>query len=285
MYKGELTAEIVIPSYNRLHILQDTVRKIRQLYPDTHLCIGLQGQIPNSDFQLDLESNPTLRIERLAEPSTTKTLNYCIETSPADIILILDDDAVPCSGWLDSHISAFSDNPNLPYTSGREIRITGGCHIFSEATRIITEAVCGLFLKTDTKLNGHIVGWINRAGLLFGNFNQPGTCRINSPRGCNMAVRKDLFLSIGKFNQNFRGNAWGFEGDFGLRMAKVGNYGRYIGGAVVMHYEVPSGGSRSESKKQWFKDFIFNNKLLISNLGIQAWIGAVPRLLKKLIFN
>ncbi len=278
--RTNLTVELIIPSYNRLNILKETLKQIRVLYPDINICLGLQGEMPDSHFQSKLEGDSNIRLEKLPTPSTTKSLNHCISTSSADICLLLDDDSIPCAGWLESHLSAFTENPQLAYTCGREIRNSESHHAVLEWFRISLEMVCGLFLNGDAKLNGRIVGWLNWSGLLFGNFNQPGLCTINSPRGCNMALRKESFLKIGKFNQDFKGNAWGFEADFGLRMAKDGKYGLYLGNAIVIHQESPSGGSRSSNKRQWFNDFLYNHTLVVKHLGPQAWIGSAPRLLK-----
>lgn len=226
-----------------------------------------------------------IRIEKLTVPSTTITLNHCISSSGADIVVILDDDASPHFGWLESHTAAFTIDPDLAYTSGREVRSTQARSSFSDWVRIATESLFGLFIAENKKLHGRIVGWINGVGLIFGNFDQPGTCLINSPRACNMAVRKRIFLALGGFNEKFGGNAWGFEADFGLRAARKGCYGRYVGNAIVIHEEVRSGGSRERTKSGWFKDYVFNHRILIQNLGPQAWIGSVPRLLKKLFFS
>lgn len=280
MVKSDLTVELIIPSYNRLEILKGTLKKIRKLYPNLKICLGLQGQIPDSSFQSYLARDSHVRVENFPAPSTTKALNSCISTSAADIILILDDDAVPCSGWLEAHRTALTERPDLAYTSGREIRISRRYHAFSEGIRILVESICGLFLKNDMKINGRIVGWVNGIGLLFGNFDQPGTCKINSPRGCNMALRKESFIKVGKFNEYYIGNAWGFEADFGLRLAKECKYGQYLGNSVVIHHEVASGGSRTENKTKWFQDYFHNHKLLVRNIGPLAWIGSIPRLIK-----
>ncbi|KKO18115.1 MAG: glycosyltransferase [Candidatus Brocadia sp.] len=280
MSKSNLIVELVIPSYNRLNTLQDTLKQIRVLYPTLKVCVGLQGNVSDQDFQAQLKSDPYLRIEVLPHPSTTGTLNHCITSSQADIIVILDDDAVPCFGWLEAHIRAFDEQPDLVYTSGREVRLTKGRSAFSEWFRIMTEWFFGLFVGSDKKLNGRIVGWANKFGVILGNFNQPGICKINSPRGCNMAVRRESFLKIGGFHSGFTGNAYYFEADFGLRLAKEGYYGQYRGDAIVIHQEVPSGGSREAKRGQWFKDSLYNHKLLIHTLGPQAWIGSLPRLVK-----
>lgn len=280
-----LTVELVIPSYNRLTILKDTLKQVRQLYPNLKICLGLQGERPDQDFQVQLETDPKVRVEILPTPSTTRTLNHCIIGSQADIIVILDDDAVPCFGWLEAHIKAFDEQPDLAYTSGREVRSTKGRSAFSEWFRIMIEWLFGLFLGRDNKLHGRIVGWINWIGMILANFDQPGTCKINSPRECNMGIRRELFIKLGGFNKDFRGNAWGFGADFGLRMASEGKYGQYLGSAIVVHHEVAMGGSREKEKSQWFHDFVHNNKLLINTLGPQAWIGSIPRLIKKRFFS
>lgn len=285
MVKKSLTVELVIPSYNRLNILKNTLKQVRLLYPDLKICLGLQGEMPDPDFQAQLENDPNLRTERLPTPSTTVTLNHCILSSKSDIIVCLDDDAIPCFGWLDAQKEAFEKEPGLAYTSGREVRSTKGRTAFSEWFRIMTEWVFGLFIGRDKKLHGRIIGWINWTGLILANFDQPGTCKINSPRECNMGIRRELFTQLGGFNQAFRGNAWGFGADFGLRMAREGKYGQYLGSAIVIHHEVSKGGSREKEKSQWFRDFVHNNKLLINTLGPQAWIGSIPRLIKKRFFS
>jgi len=285
MLNTVFTTEIIIPSYRRMPILLHAIERIRVLYPDIPICLGLQEEVQDDAYRKQIATDRNIRVVQMPAPSTTLTLNRCIETSNADIVLILDDDAVPFFGCLEAHLKAYSDDPALAYTSGREVRSSKERSAFSELFRIILEACVGLLLERDTKLNGRIVGWTTRLGFIFGNFDQPGVCRINSPRGCNMAVRREPFTEIGGFNESFRGNAWGFEADFGLRMAKRNKYGQYRGDAIVIHHEVSSGGSRAAQKHRWFSDFLFNHKLLIQHLGPQAWFGSVPRLLNKRFFS
>ncbi len=281
--QANLSAELVIPSYNRIDTLRKTLKQVRLLYPGMRICLGLQGEVPDQ-FQKEASLDPNMRVQKMPAPGTTPTLNQCIFSSQADIILILDDDAVPHFGWFESHMAAFSNDPELAYTAGREVRSTKEKSSFSEWVRIMVEWFFGLFLGPDKKLNGRIVAWTNRLGLIFGNFDQPGICTINAARGCNMAIRKTAFMKIGGFNDRFRGNAYLFEAEFGARMALAGKYGQYRGDAIVIHHEVPSGGSRA-GKSQWFKDYLFNHKFFIKALGPQAWLGSIPRLVKKGFFN
>ena len=275
--------EIVIPSYKRLSVVLETVKRIRQLYPAIKICLGLQGDIPGPDIVALSSSDQNLRIEKIPLPSSTITLTECIRTSTADIVLILDDDAVPCFGWMESHRAAFEEDPDLAYTGGREVRLTKGFNAFSEFVRIFVESFFGLFLSRDKKINGRIVSWFNGIGLFFGNFDRPGTCRINSARGCNMAVRRDLFLKAGGFCPDIIGNGYMFEIEFGLRLARQGILGRYLGDAVVIHREVSSGGSRVVGRIKWFRDYVHNHRQVMRLVGPQAWIGSMPRLVKRLL--
>lgn len=281
---AKLKAELIIPSYNRLATLRETLNQVATLYPDLGICLGLQGDEPTVDFLAEFKKRHLARIEYLPQPSTTRTLNHCITTSQADIVLILDDDAIPHFGWLETHLAAFARDPALVYTAGREVRSSKGRSSFSEWIRIIVEWFFGMFIGEEKKLHGRIVGWTTRLGFIFGNFDQPGICRINSPRGCNMAVRRVFFVEHGGFNENFRGNAWGFEAEFGLRLAQKDQYGQYRGDAIVIHDEISSGGSRTYSKSLWFADYIHNHKILMNILGKAGWIGSIPRLTKRVIW-
>ncbi len=282
---NELTAELIIPSYNRLAVLKRTLQRIRVLYPELQICLGLQGEMPDSQWRSELQKDQRLRIETLSSPSITRTLNHCIATSRSEIILLLDDDAVPHFGWLEAHLRAFTENLQLAYTSGRIMEFNKGRSAHSEYTRIHTEWLFGLFLGAEKKINGRIVGWINKLGLILSNYDRPGSCMINSPREGNMGIRRDNFLRMGGFNTDFRGNAWGFGAEYGVRLARTGQFGRYVGDAIVIHYEFRTGGTRAQVNEQWFNDFLHNHKVLISHLGPQAWLGALPRLIKKRFFN
>ncbi len=279
-----LSVEIVIPSYKRLFIISETLKNIRQLYPTTKICLGLQGEMPGPDMVADFSKDKNLRVEEISPPSSTIAMTTCIKSSTADIILILDDDATPCHGWLETHVEAFMQDPELAYTGGREVRLVKGIHAFSDLIRILTELFFGLFLNRNKKINGRIVSWFNGLGLFFGNFDMPGTCLINSARGCNMALRRDSFLAIGGFCPDIIGNGYLFEVEFGLRLAKQGKLGRYLGSAIVIHREVSTGGSRTANRYKWFLDFLHNHKQVIKLLGPQAWIGSLPRLVKRLLF-
>lgn len=278
-----MSYELVIPSYNRLEILRQTYLYVRKMYPHLPICLGLQGDNIENAFQTEELADDWLRIMKLTKLSPTYALNACVKSSDSDIILILDDDSVPCDNWLESYLELFKAEVNLLYASGREIRLMRGRSNRSELVRIILEAVYRMFSKLDKSLDGRVVGWISRSGLLFGNYTQSGTCLINTPRGCNMAFRRKAIDKFGGFNENLRGNFWGWESEWGVRLAKKGHLGKYLGSAIVIHSEAPTGGCRVSPNRKSFMDYLHNHRILIKQLGFQAWIGSIPRLLRFMV--
>ncbi|MEZ5935286.1 MAG: glycosyltransferase [Alphaproteobacteria bacterium] len=272
-----MKTELVIVSYNRSEILADTLESIRRLYPDLRICLGLQGADAEA-LARRFEHAFGLRTVCLESPSVTESLNRAILSSSAEVVLMLDDDAVPCPGWLDAHIAAFEADTALAYTSGREIRVHKGRSVPSELLRMAVETLLRLVVPRGAVLQGRIVGWLTPFGVLLGNLDRPGSCVINAPRGCNMALRTSVFRDMGGFSTAFRGNAWGFEPEFGARLARQGRLGRYVGEAVVLHSEAASGGTRQQKGRAWFEDFLHNHKVLMATVGRQAWLGALPRL-------
>jgi len=272
-----MRAELVIVSYRRNDILEATLESIRRLYPDLSICLGLQGEDAET-LAAHLQNVFAVRTVCLPAPSVTVSLNRCMLSSNADLLLMLDDDAVPCPGWLEAHLAAFEADPDLAYSTGREIRTHRGRSIGSELLRIPVETLLRLVVPKEAVLQGRIVGWLTSFGVLLGNLDQPGSCRINAPRGCNMAIRTSSFREHGGFSTAFRGNAWGFEPEYGARLAEKGQLGRYIGAAVVLHSEATSGGTRQHQGAAWFQDFLHNHRVLMATIGRQAWLGAAPRL-------
>jgi GT2 family glycosyltransferase len=275
-----MKTELVIVSYRRSDILAASLESIRQLYPELPICLGLQGA-EAEELARRMENAFGVRTECLEAPSVTDSLNRCILSSTADVVLLLDDDAVPCAGWLEAHCTAFEANPDLAYSCGREIRVNKGRSVPSEALRMAVETLLRLVVPKGAVIKGRIVAWLTPFGVLLGNFDQPGTCLINAPRGCNMGIRTSVFRDLGGFGTAFRGNAWGFEPEYGARLARQGRLGRYLGDAVVLHSEAKSGGTRQQTGRAWFADFLHNHRVLMGTIGRRGWFGAMPRLLAK----
>ena len=147
----ELGAELVIVSYRRNDILEATLQSIRRLYPDLPVCLGLQGEDAEA-LAVALQSSFAVRTVCLPAPSVTESLNRCILSSSADLVLMLDDDAIPCPGWLEAHLASFKTDPDLAYNSGREVRLRGGRSVGSELVRIPVESLLRLMVPKEACL-------------------------------------------------------------------------------------------------------------------------------------
>ena len=88
-----------------------------------------------------------------------------------------------------------------------------------------------------------------------------------------MGVRRKSFLDLAGFNEEFRGNSWGFETEFTLRAQQKGALGLYLGKAAVLHLEAVSGGTRSQEKQAYARDFMHNQRLLQRQLGPWTALG------------
>lgn len=270
--------EIIVVTYGRDETLLENYVALRALYPHLPMCWGVQGVVSDR-IREAVAADPLLRLEHREEPHITAALNQCIRSTRAHVAIMLDDDARPCPGWLEAFQAAFDTHPGAAYVMGREIRTR--CHSLGGVlARGFLEALCRLFVPAEALSGGRLIGWINGGGLLLGNFDLPGTCRINAPRGCNLALRKAAFLDLGGFSENFTGNQWGFEAEFGLRAQRAGLDGIFWGAAMAIHEQKPEGGTRTVRTWGNLRHTVHNHAQLNRLLSPWAWLGAVPRLIR-----
>lgn len=273
--------EIIIPSYNRLNRLFQTVRFVCGLYPDIALRLAIQGEAPSGDFAIFIDQHERIKVSHRVQPGVVDALNAAIQETDAEVILLLDDDALPCPGWLEGHVSGLLSSPDVAYTCGREVNVVQGRTAVSEILRITAEMSLGLFVPRSRRIGGRIIGWTTSAGMVFANFCLPGRAVINAPMEGNFAIRVDDFQQMNGFDARFKGNAWGYGLELGYRFARMGRNGLYVGDAIILHYPHPSGGSRNRRGRKWFKDYVHNNSILVRTIGPIAWLGAIPRLIKR----
>lgn len=276
--------EVIIPSYGRDHLLGDQLAQLRKLYPTLSVCWGLQGEY-SPELHDVAAADGQVRIVHRLTPHITATINECVQSSQADFILLLDDDALPCPGWLEAFDEVFRQYPDLAYCMGREVRLGQPWSLVGAWLRLLSESFFVFFVPAKARIHGRIVGWMNALGFLWGNFDLSGTCVINSPRGCNLALHRRRTMELGGFDENFQGNQWGFETEFGLRLQQRGLLGRYCGTAAVLHTQTALGGTRTYRKWSGVKASWHNHELVNKHLGLWAWVGAIPRLLRASFVN
>ena len=273
--------EIVIPSYNRPARLRDTLQGIRGFHPTVPIRVVVQGDPLDASLLSFIETDGRIVSLYRSSPGVVAAINAAAEATDAEIMLILDDDASPCPGWLEAHVTGLLSSPEIAYSCGREVNVVNGRSAISELARIFSELTLGIFVSRKHRIGGRIIGWTTPFGFVFGNFNLPGRAVINAPMEGNFAIRTADFRDIGAFDKRFIGNAWGYGPELGYRFARNGRYGVYVGDAIILHYPHPSGGTRAKRGKKWMQDYVHNNRILIQTIGWLGWLGAAPRFIKR----
>jgi GT2 family glycosyltransferase len=146
------------------------------------------------------------------DPGLAQARNAGVEAARADKIVFLDDDAVPRENYLPAAIDALDENPVV---AGR---------VFHPGKGVVSH-FCGGYDKGDER---HYVT------------PQPGSFRRGSTgvTGCNMAFRREVFETVGAFDERFQ---WGHEEtDFVRRAVEAGYRVLYDPDVAVSHWYADS---------------------------------------------
>jgi len=152
--------------------------------------------------------------------------NRALEAARGDIIVFVDDDAVPREGWLEAHVSAFGD-PEVIGTGGRILPVLP-VNTPDWYERIVSCENGGPTSRFD--FGTHPCDITEGENQLF-------------PFAANMGVRRDVALEAGGFRTDLGwGNEWlpGEETELMRRLHRRGGRVRYVPDSVVDHYILES---------------------------------------------
>jgi glycosyltransferase involved in cell wall biosynthesis len=165
-------------------------------------CLAVLDAQPFDDYEVVLRDDPGLSQAR----------NAGIEAARADKIVFLDDDAVPRENYLPAAIDALAENPIV---AGR---------VFHPGDGVVSH-FCGGYDRGEER---HYVT------------PEPGSFRRGSTgvTGCNMAFRREVFETVGGFDERFQ---WGHEEtDFVRRAVAAGYRVLYDPELAVSHWYADS---------------------------------------------
>lgn len=205
---------IIIPTYNRKDDLQATLESlIGQNFRDYEVFVIDNG--PSTDGTRDIVTTINKNDERIHYISTDKqgcifARNIGAEKSKGDILLTLDDDIELISpDTLDKMLEIFRTDPKSGIVGGIEIRSK------DQVVPPGPEA-----LPEDT---GRILpnGEFNTA---FGYCEGHGLTEVDHVRSAFMAVRTEIFVKVGGFDENYNAKGMGFryESDLCLKVKRLG---------------------------------------------------------------
>ena len=199
---------IAIPTYNRQQIAVETI--VRLLSYGAPIVVVDQTAAPYEP----LASLP-IRLIRLPEPSIPHAMNVAVDAAATDVVLFLDDDVIPSAALLDAHAAAHRDPA--------------------------VWAAVGQILQPGEKPE-HVA---QPADDLDFRFNADEAREVANVMAGNLSVKRDRFIALGGFDENFTGAAYRFESDFALRVIAAGGKIRFEPRASIDHLKLATGGLRS----------------------------------------
>jgi len=244
---------VVVPTLNREQVLCETLRYFfeRETYERFEVIVVDQSRAHEPETERYLSANADrMRYFRASFQSLTKARNFGVERALGEIIVFVDDDVEPHSGFLQAHADAYRDET--------------------------VAGVTGPTLAPGARARGR--GDIGEA-LWHELTTQRTACfDVDFPYdalwapGCNMSFRRAAIERVGGFDENFYGVALGEDAEFAHRLRASGGRIRYEPGAGLIHKIAKSGGCRSTSEEaRAMYALIDNTNYFYSRIGSSRW--------------
>jgi len=218
---------VIIPTYNRRQFLEKVLYSLfnqTQQKEDYEIIVVDDGSTDDTSLFLNSLKTPCrFRFVRQENVGLSAARNHGAALAEGKILLFLDDDIVASCELLKEHL--------LSHSSGEEKIAVIGC------------------IKTDEKiLNEPLASFFEYS---FRHEYQrmamyPETLNSNDVRGGNLSVRKDIFLALGMFDENF-GRIANEDGEFAYRLERGG--GKFIFNPKAIGYHLYQKGFKESITK------------------------------------
>jgi glycosyltransferase involved in cell wall biosynthesis len=215
-----LTASIVIPTRNRAATLAQVLRAVIPVAgpAGAEVVVADNG---STDATAEVARGAAGDgVRHVVEPvaGATRVRNTAMRAARGEVLVFVDDDAIPRAGWLAGILRPF-DDPSIAVVGGR-------VHL-----RYLTRPPAWWDRTFDDYLSFYDLG--------NDSIDLATRPWYDSPRGANMAVRRSALLDVGGFNLRLgpRGDRHtvGEESDLCLRLLARGHAIRYVPDSTVDH--------------------------------------------------
>lgn len=217
-----MRASVVVCTYNRAHLLGDLLAAL-----DAELAGGDAEVVVVDNASTD-DTETVVRAAPVAVPvryvlETRQGLSHArnrgVGESSGEIVVFVDDDALPASGWLAAHLRPYADDPRLGTVGGPiQLRYPDG----------VTE---------PWWLSPHFHRTLGAYDM--GRAVRPYDDGVSTPPGGNMSFRRTALDEIGLFDTELgrSGDSYiaGEEFDLAHRLYGAGWSGRYVPEALAFH--------------------------------------------------
>ena len=213
--QAAMDLSVVIATYNRCNDLEDCLCSLLQMNEQPMEIIVIDSS--SMDNTSGLAKKYPIQYISIPERNRQRARNIGLSRSKGEIVAFIDDDVVVDKNW--------STEILIPYKDANVGGVGG---------RVIPFGKPASYYK---KIKGWEIGQIRADGLILGNFDIPLPIftKVDHLIGCNMSFRRDPFLGIGGFDENFIGNSFRDDTDASLRMRRVGYRLVYQPRALIWH--------------------------------------------------
>lgn len=231
-----MKVSIILPSYRRFRPLINTIKDLlQQDYQSFEIIIVDQNPIWPEECEEDLQTikqEPKVIWLNQKKPEVVIARNTAVQKSQGEILIFIDDDVeIPDQNFIAKHVANYID-PSIHVVIGRECQANTKLSQDFEDGQQKTPNLD--YLKKMSPLQQTL--WFDRNS----DYRTP-VCSFST---CNGSMRKETFLAVGGFDENFQGNSYGDDSDLILRLHKAGYKSVYDPAAWLVHLRVPMGGLR-----------------------------------------
>lgn len=244
---------IIVSTYHRPVHLRDLLSSlVSQFYQNFEIIVvdDASGHRVRKDNRETMEIFGAWIIMKLIESrirlGTPRALNTGARQSQGKILVFTDDDCLASRDWLNELLKYYRWSGTAG-VGGRVIPIDND--IFRP-------------LSARDQLN---IGRVYDDGTVTGNFDlsSPGAIPVDHLSGANMSFLRESFFRSGGFDLAYTGNAYRFETDFCLKMARLGNRMLFDPRAIVYHRRASRGGNRIPAE-QWYHWYARNGTYFLA---------------------
>ncbi|MBT3343665.1 MAG: glycosyltransferase family 2 protein [Gemmatimonadetes bacterium] len=264
---SEPRGSLVIPSLDRHTILQETVERFLDFpFDDWELIVVDQTAEPCRFLEQLVDRRPEqVRYLRIDTRGLPNARNVGIAAARGSIVLFVDDDVIPDTGFLAAHLAAYSE-AGVGGVAGR-----------------IVEAIP----KPKTLAEGAPIGRVRRIdGRITRGFENTAEMDVDHAPGGNMSWRRKALLDAGGFDRRFGGTAHLEESDVSLRVRALGCRIRFVPQASLTHLSLQTGGCRELDLATWLYWYGHNYMLFArKNLPTAAFPIFLAERLVKLLYT
>jgi glycosyltransferase involved in cell wall biosynthesis len=213
------SASIVINTLNRANLLANTLKSFLHLDFENFEVIIVNGPSTDETAEILEQWRDKIKIGLCPEPNLSMSRNIGIAMASGDVVLFIDDDAIPEPEWLDQIMDGF-DSPEVAATGGKVFDHTGYSYQYQYA---------------NADRLGHGKWQLTEPSP---HYCFPGAFEYPYLQGTNTAFRRSALLEIGGFDENYA--YYLDETDVCLRLIDRGYVIRQLSNAYVHHKYAPS---------------------------------------------